>query len=743
MNPENTLQILRVLITKPLAYEALVQGMGIKDSDSRVQFKELLENLTADGTLIKTRKNLYAFPEDLNLRVGRVKKNPKGFGFLISDNPDQEDLFIPSADLHGAMNLDKVIVRLTRPGGQNNKTGQTYRAEGKVIRILERHRTIFLGTLERSKHFSFVIPDDPLFDGDIFIPKSKNVKARTDDKVLVEIEKWPESKRSAEGRILEVVGHKDDIGMDVLSIALRYGLEINFPEEVEAYAKTVPQRLSPQEMEGRIDLRSKLFITIDGADAKDLDDAISLERSDQDHFLLTTAIADVGHYVPENGVLDKEALKRGTSVYLVDRVIPMLPPALSNGICSLNVGEDRLVMVCQMMIDHQGKVVQSEVFEGMIKVSYRMTYDEVNAIYSGDEKVMKKYQSLLPMLYDLKDVRNILKAKRHQRGAVDFNIPESVVSVDDQGVPTDIGFRQRGISETLIEECMLVANETVAEKYYHLRVPFLYRVHEAPEVEKCNGARDFLQVLGYNLPVGGKLHPRDYQNLLEEVGEDSNAYPIQMVLLRSMNHAYYSEESKGHFGLAADYYTHFTSPIRRYSDLAIHRIIKEMLLHKNTLPSGRLKNLEKRVRSYAEKASTTERVAEQAERDSVDLKKVEYMADYVGQTFIGRIVSVTGFGFFVQLSNSAEGLVHISTLVDDFYHFHDKSLQLVGEHGGRVFKLGQEVEVQLTRANVEEGKLDLELTHPNEGLNYPPLSSPDTPAEKKKGKKTKKKKSAN
>lgn len=713
MNREECLQRLQVLMTRPLPYEAIAQGLGVEDLDEKRELSGLLEELIAEGELIKTRKDLYAFPEDLNLYVGRIKKNPKGFGFLISENPDQEDLFIPGSDLHGAMNLDKVVVRILKPAGINKKTGQSYRAEGQVIRILERHRTEFLGTLERSKHFSFVIPDDPLFGGDIFIPKDGRVGAETDQKVLVHIDKWPEKNRSAEGHVIDIIGHKDDVGMDVLSIALRYGLDTDFPEDVLAAANALPQEVLPAEMQGRQDLRPHTFITIDGADAKDLDDAVSIEKLDNGHYLLMTAIADVGHYVPEDGVLDKEAYKRGTSVYLVDRVIPMLPTALSNGICSLNVGQDRLAMACVMEIDGQGKIVSAEVFEALIHVDHRMTYDDVNAILAGDTDLCQTYQAILDMLHDMKDLRDILKMKRTKRGAVDFNIPESVVRLNDEGKPIDIRFRDRGISETIIEEFMLVTNEAIAEKYFWLQTPFIYRVHEAPEEEKLESARDYLQVLGYNLPDHGKVKPQDYQKLLDEVADAPAAYPINMVLLRSMNHAYYSEESKGHFGLAATYYTHFTSPIRRYSDLAIHRIIKEMIHHDQKLSSGRQKNLASRVKSYAEQASNTERVAEQAERDSVDLKKAEYMADYVGQAFAATIVSVTGFGFFVQLDNGVEGLVHISTLVDDFYHFDDRSLQLVGEHTATVYKLGQQVQVILTRALVEEAKLDFELVKPH------------------------------
>lgn len=709
MNQEECLHRLQVLMTRPLAYEVIARELGMKTIEEKRLLTNLLDKLIQSGELIKTRKDLYAFPRDLNLFVGRIKKNPKGFGFLVSENPDEEDLFIPGNDLNGAMNLDKVIVRILKPAGVNKKTGQTYRAEGEVIRILERHRTQFLGTFERSEHFSFVIPDDPLFDGDIFVAKNDQNEAQDQDKVIVEIDKWPDKKRSAEGHIVEVVGHKDDVGMDVFSIVLRYGLQQKFPDEVEAYANSLPQTVSNKELEGRQDLRSHMLITIDGADAKDLDDAVNVEKLDNGNFLLVTAIADVGHYVHGDSLLDKEAFKRGSSVYLVDRVLPMLPKALSNGICSLNAGEDRLAMVCVMEIDSQGKVLSSEVFEAVINVAYRMTYDNVNAILDGEPGLRKEYDSILTMIEEMKELRDILKIKRRKRGAIDFDIPESFVHLDEQGKPTEIAFRTRGISESMIEEFMLVTNETIAEKLFWLQVPFIYRVHEEPEEEKLDAARDYLQVLGYNLPEKQSLHPKDFQRLLDQVSDDPVSYPINMVLLRSMNHAYYSEESKGHFGLAATYYTHFTSPIRRYSDLAIHRIMKEMIQHHNRISSGRQKALANRVKSYAEQASNTERVAEQAERDSVDLKKVEYMADYVGDTFHATIVSVTGFGFFVQLDNGVEGLVHISTLVDDFYNFNDKALQLVGDHTKKVYKLGQELEVVLTRALVEEAKLDFEL----------------------------------
>lgn len=744
MNSEYILSRIKKDATRPLSFEEIAELLQLKDAEAVEHLESILVKMVQTGQLVKTRTDRYGLPAQLNLIVGRLKKNRKGFGFLVSQNPDQEDLFIPSGDLNGAMNQDQVIVRIRKPAEMNELTGVNYRAEGQVIRILERYREKFVGTLKKSKHFFYVHPDDPLFGGDIFIPDKAVNGAKIGDKVMVQIKSWPDTQHSAEGIVDEIIGHQDDTGMDILSIVFKHGLSPVFPKKVQRLAKDVRQEVEPEEIRNRHDLRPRMMITIDGADAKDLDDAVYVEKLDNGNFILIVAIADVAAYVDEDGILDVEAYKRGTSVYLPDRVLPMLPEELSNGICSLKAGEDRLVICCFMEIDPTGVVVTSEIFEAVINVAYRMTYDDVNRIIEGDRALTNRYAMLLEMIEDMQDLRGALHRKRVKRGAIEFDIPESTVRLDKQGKPIEVYWRTRGIAETIIEEFMLVANETVAERYFWLKVPFIYRVHEKPDAESLAHVQDYLAVLGHTMNVkdDDNVQPRDYQKVLNEISGEKAAYPVSMVMLRSMNHAYYSEHCKGHFGLATRYYTHFTSPIRRYSDLAIHRIIKEMLSRNNHLTPKRIESLNERVGRYSEQISNAERIAEEAERDSIDLKKVEYMADHLYEVYTGTIVGITGFGLFVQLPNSIEGLVHISTLLDDFYQFDPKAVQLVGEHTRTVYKLGQEVQVQVSRVNVEEAKLDFALITEQNEVKTPEQFAVEKPKETKQtiDKKPKKKK---
>lgn len=716
MKKEFVLQRFKQQAKKPLSFDDIVSIFPQDNKKARKELKRILDILIKEGEIVQTRTERYALPEQLNLVTGRIKKNKKGFGFLISENPDQDDLFISAGDLNGALNQDQVIVRLTRPATENKKTGMTYRAEGEVIRILERARTKFIGTLSARRHYGFVVPDDILFEGDIFVPEQEMGGAKDGDKVIVEIQQWPDRKRNAEGRIVEVIGKDGDQGIDVLSIIYQHNLQTKFSKSARHMAEMIPQYVEDEKFNNRHDIRFRSFITIDGADAKDLDDAVYVEKLDNGHFLLFVAIADVGEYVIEDSALDVDAFKRGTSVYLVDRVLPMLPTELSNGICSLNPGVDRLALTCTMEIDEEGRVITNEVFEAVINSSHRMTYDEVNDILNGDQTLIDEYSDVYDMILALNELREVLHKKRVKRGAIDFDIKESFVRLNDEGEPVEVGWRTRGDAEKIIEECMLIANETVAAHYFWLHVPFIYRVHEAPEFEKLDAAREFLYALGYTLPPDNeKVDNKSFQRILDKVHGETEAYSVNMVLLRSMKHAYYSTSPIGHFGLGAKYYTHFTSPIRRYSDLSIHRVIKEMIYHRNRLSEKRLSVLAQSMAKYAERASLTERIAEEAERDSVELKKVEFMLQREGETFAATVVSVVAFGLFVQLDNSVEGLVHISTMVDDFYQFQPGTLQLIGEHSRKVYELGQRVMVRLIRANMEAVQLDFELVTPQEG----------------------------
>ncbi|MBO5246722.1 MAG: ribonuclease R [Eubacterium sp.] len=690
---------------RPLSEEELAEVFAVDTVEALVQLKGLLKELESDGTLVLSRKNRYGRPAQFNLLIGKISRHPKGFGFLMQEDADADDIFIPASELKGAMNGDRVIVRIKREATAKS------RAEGEVIRILQRNVQQIVGTFESSRHFGFVVPDDKRFGSDIFIPKEQFNGAKTNMKVLVEITQWPEKNRSAEGRIVQVIGKKDAPGVDILSIIMGHDLPQGFPADVLMYAEALPETIAVSEIEKRRDLRDMLMITIDGEDAKDLDDAVSVQKLENGNYLLGVHIADVGHYVKEDSVLDKEALERATSVYLVDRVIPMLPQKLSNGICSLNAGEDRLAMTCMMEINSQGVVVSHDIFESVIHVNYRMTYQNVTKILlNQDEALCGKYHEILSMLQEMAQLQMILEKKRKLRGAIEFYAPESKVILDKKGHPIRIEWREQGVADKIIEEFMLCANETVAEHFFWMEVPFLYRVHGEPKMEDVLDVNKFLQAFGYNIKgLSNHVHAKAYQNVVEQVAGKPEEMMINTVMLRSMQHARYDVEALGHFGLAAQYYSHFTSPIRRYPDLAIHRMIKELLHNGDRLDEKRVTILKGKMKRYAEQASVREKIAEEAERESVELKKIEYMKPYVGDVFQAKISGVTNFGIFVQLDNSVEGLAHISTLIDDFYQFQPESYSLIGEHTRKVYRLGQDIKVRLTRVSVEDRQIDFEV----------------------------------
>lgn len=695
----------------PLSWEELAAELGVTKDEELATLRTLLREMEQEGELILSRKKRYGLPEQFNLLRGIVSRHPKGFGFLEQENPLSEDIYLSSSDLGGAMHGDKVIVRLKKSTGGDNQRSRHNRAEGEVIRILQRNTRQVVGTFESSRHFGFVIPDDKRFGGDVFIPKDCFQGAKTGMKVMVELTRWPEKGHSAEGRIVQLIGFKDAPGVDVLSVMFKHNLPQDFPVEVLESAARIPDKIQPQEWEGRRDLRELLMITIDGDDAKDLDDAVTVQMLDNGHYLLGVHIADVGHYVQEDSVLDQEAFDRATSVYLVDRVVPMLPQRLSNGICSLNAGENRLALTCSMEIDGRGVVVAHEVYESVIHVDYRMTYKNVTKILvDKDERLCRQYSELVPMLEQMAELRAILEQKRIRRGAIAFHTRESKIVLDKKGHPVRIEWREQGLADKIIEEFMLCANETVAEHYFWMEVPFLYRIHEEPKTEDVLDANKFLTTLGYSIKgAGNTVHPKAYQSLVAAVEGKPEEKVVNTVLLRSMQHARYATEALGHFGLAATYYSHFTSPIRRYPDLAIHRVIKELLHQGDKLDGKRVVRLKEKMERYALQSSIREKVAEEAERESVDLKKVELMKQHENECFAGTISGITSFGFFVELENSVEGLVHISTLIDDFYQFQPERYALLGEHTRKVYQLGQLVEVRLTRVNVDERQIDFEV----------------------------------
>lgn len=698
---ENIINFMREEAYKPMKAEELAIIFDVH-KDEWTQFYKVLEEMEAEGFVIKTRKDRFGVPERMGLVIGRLQGHQKGYGFVIPDVEGVNDLFIPAENMNGAMNNDRVIAKIVREGVAGKRT------EGEIIRILKRANSKIVGTFEKSEHFGFVVPDDRRIYQDIFIAKQDINGAKTGHKVVVEVTKWPEKRRSPEGKIIEVLGDKDKPGVDILSIIRKYNLPEEFPQEVEAFAEAIPEEIPETEYKRRKDLRSMKIVTIDGEDAKDLDDAISIEKLPDGKYKLGVHIADVTYYVTEKTPLDKEAFMRGTSVYLVDRVIPMLPRKLSNGMCSLNPRVDRLTLTCMMTIDKSGKVIEHEVFESIIKTSERMTYTDVTKILKdNDPELIKRYDYLLDDFKLMEELCTILNNKRTQRGALDFEFEESKIILDEKGKPIDIRPYEREIANRIIEEFMLVCNETVAEHMFWTGMPFVYRVHETPDEERLTAFSEFVHNLGYFLRVTKEVHPKALQELLEQVKGKNEEAVVSTLLLRSLKKARYSPECLGHYGLAAKYYSHFTSPIRRYPDLAIHRIIKEFI--KEGIDANREKKLRKFVESASKQSSDTERVAQEAERETDDLKKVEYMSDKIGNIYPGIISSVTAFGMFVELENTIEGLIHISNMVDDYYTYDEKRHSLIGERTKKIYRLGEKVTIKVVKTDIETRTIDFAL----------------------------------
>lgn len=699
---EKILEFMYETAYSPMLEEELMNVFDI-DQKQGEEFSKLLDNMVNEGLIIKTRKKRYGAPERMGLIVGRLQVHQRGYGFIISDRPEISDVFVPANFMNGAMNNDRVIARVSIVNNDTKK------AEGEIIRILERANTEVVGVYEDSRNFGFVVADDPRINLDIFIPKSETNGAKEGYKVVCEITKWPEARRNPEGRIIEVIGHKNDVGTDIVSVMKKYKLTPDFSQEVESEVAKIGDEVLEEEKVNRKDLRHIQMVTIDGADAKDLDDAISLEKLDNGNYKLGVHIADVTHYVREGMALDKEALERGTSVYLVDRVIPMLPKKLSNGICSLNPKVDRLTLSVFMEIDRKGKVVNHEVVEGIINIDERMVYEDVSNILENDDQNLKdKYSNLLDMFNNMEELCKILRHRRESRGAIDFDFPESKVILDDKGKPVDIKKYERRIANRMIEEFMLVCNETVAEYFYWQNTPFVYRVHEDPSLEKLEEFNKFIHNFGYHLKgLSTEIHPKSLQDLLEKVAGTKEEKLINTLMLRSLKKARYAGQNLGHFGLAAEYYCHFTSPIRRYPDLEIHRIIKESINRK--LTNKRLEQLSGMVPNIADQCSTRERIADEAERETVDLKKAEYMADKVGEEFEGIVSGVTSFGMFVELENTIEGLIRLSSLVDDYYIYNSEQHMLIGERSKKIYRMGDSVKIKVSKVDIAQREIDFTL----------------------------------
>ena len=651
----------------------------------REELKKVLDILLEEGKIGISKRGKYGRAQDF-ARVGIFTGHARGFGFVTIEGQEQ-DVFIPGEKTAGAMNGDKVQV-VTEEAGTKGR-----RPEGTILRILERANKTIIGYYQKNRSYGFVLPDNQKLNQDIFIPQGKDMGAVTGHKVVVKITDFGDERHKPEGIITEIIGHVNDPGTDIVSIIKAYGLSEEFPQEAMREAALMPGNVDSREMEGRLDLRGVPTVTIDGEDAKDLDDAITISREGDGHYTLGVHIADVTHYVREGQPLDQEALKRGTSVYLVDRVIPMLPHRLSNGICSLNAGEDRLALSCIMEIDDRGNVLGHRIAESVIRVDRRMTYTKVNAIVTDqDEEAMEEYREFVPMFNMMKELADILRAKRRQRGSIDFDFPESKIVLDQKGQPVEIKPYERNAATRIIEDFMLMANETIAEDYFWQELPFVYRTHEYPDPEKMKRLGTFINNFGYTIHTqNGEVHPKEIQKLLDRIeGTDEEAL-ISRLTLRSMRQARYNTVCTGHYGLAANYYTHFTSPIRRYPDLQIHRIIKENL--KTGLSRKRITHYDRILPEVAKQCSAMERRADEAERETDKLKKCQYMSRHVGEAFEGAISGVTGWGLYVELPNTVEGLIHISELKGDYFIFDEERMELAGEMTKTRYKLGQKVRV--------------------------------------------------
>lgn len=686
---------------KPMLKEELAVAFNMGMEDLK-KFYDVLKGLEKEGVIIRAKNDRYGLIDNDYLVTGKLDGHEKGFGFLISEDKDREDIFIPAENMNGAMNGDKVIVNITR-----RKEGDK-REEGEVIRILERKNTTIVGTFEDNKSFGFVVPDDHKIGYDIFIPKARTQGAKTNQKVVVEITTWPEARRNPEGKVVEVLGYLSEKGTDILSIIRQFDLPEEFPTQVKRIAQEIDQEVNMEEAKRRVDLRDLNTFTIDGFDAKDIDDAVSIEVKENGNYRLGVHIADVSHYVSVNSILDKEAYNRGNSVYLIDRVIPMLPKELSNGICSLNPNVERLCLSVFMEIDKNGKVIDNEIVEGLMISKQRLVYDDVSDFLENDDKEAKeKLSKVADDLKLMEELAHILYEKRERRGSIDFDFPEAIIILDDKGRPIEIRKEDRRIANRLIEEFMLACNETVGERFFWNDIPFLYRTHEEPSSEKIANFSKLIHNFGYSLKGQQDIHPKELQLLTKEIKGKKEETLISTLMLRSMKKAIYNSEPGIHFGLAAQYYSHFTAPIRRYSDLIVHRIIKE---HINGRFNQKLyTSLEKRLPEIADQTSMTERRAEQAEREVEDMKKAQYMTKHIGEEFDGIISSLTNFGMFVQLENTIEGLVHFNNMLDDYYHFDEEKYHIIGERTNKLYKLGDEIRIRVIDANVIRRNIDFEL----------------------------------
>lgn len=669
--------------------------------DQRNELKKVMDALVADGKVSVTQKGKYVKGTAKQL-VGTYQAHARGFGFVTVEG-QADDIFISEDDANGAFHMDQVEVVITKaPEGK--------RREGKIVRILSHGTVKLVGYFQKNKNFGFVIPDNDRFVKDIFVPLERSKGAVTGHKVVVELTSYGKDGKKPEGKVVEIIGHVNDPGTDIMSIVKGYDLPVEFPEKVLNQAERVAKDVTSADMAGRMDIRSWRMVTIDGEDAKDLDDAISITKEGE-NYQLGVHIADVTNYVQERSALDREAYERGTSVYLVDRVIPMLPHALSNGICSLNAGEDRLALSCIMTVNPKGEVIDHKIAETVVHIDQRMSYTSVKKILEDrDQEEMEAYKEFVPMFELMAELAKILREKRHRRGSIDFDFPESKIMLNADGTPTEIKPYDRNTATKIIEDFMLLANETVAEDYFWQEIPFVYRTHDVPDEEKIQKLCTFINNFGHSMHVANKeVRPKEIQKLLAKVDGTQEGDFISRLALRSMKQAKYTPENTGHFGLAAQYYCHFTSPIRRYPDLQIHRIIKETL--RGRMNENRMEHYESILPEVTKHASQMERRAEEAERETIRLKKAEYMEQHIGEVFAGVISSITKWGMYVELENTVEGLIHVTNMHDDHYDYYEDRFEMIGEHTRRSYKLGQKVYVRVLDTDRLQRTIDFELVN--------------------------------
>ena len=632
--------------------------------------------------------------------IGTFRANEKGFGFVVPEDENEiKDIFVPGKNINGALNEDVVEVEILKEGNSNKNS------EGKIIKIVRRGKTTLVGTFQKSRNFGFVVPDDKSFGTDIFVSKKDFGKARDKHKVVVKITKYPEKGRKAEGEIIEVIGGINQAGVDMLSIIKEFELPSTFPNEVVDEAKAYGTKINPAEIKNRRDLRDNIIFTIDGEDAKDLDDAVSVKKLVNGNYKLDVHIADVSHYVKDRSKLDREARIRGTSVYMMGRVIPMLPRELSNGLCSLNMGEDRLALSCSMEIDHSGKVIDSDVFKSVVKVTERMSYSDVQKILDESEpKVVKKYSKYKKYFYVMAELAEILKKKRISNGYLNLDIPESKIELDNvTGKCIYVGKYETTFANEIIEQFMLICNETIAERYFWLEYPFIYRVHEEPDLDKVKELNKFLFNLGYKIHISGDtVHSTEFAKVLESVKGKPEEKVVSNLILRTLKVAKYEAENLGHFGIAGKYYCHFTSPIRRYPDLFIHRVISEYASSSNKQQERFFEKAPK----YAKNSSDRERIAQKAEREAEKMKKAEYMEERIGNQYDGIISSVTNFGIFVELENTIEGLIRFENLGDEYFIYDEQNKTLIGENSKVLYKIGDKIKIEVISANKETREID-------------------------------------